>query len=103
MLRDYLGLRESEEKRERRAERREHDCRQALPLLRAQREPRGSQAEIPFPGSSQADLAAAGTGGLCPPAPSRRPHSTPAPPGCPKPPRPGMEAAGPGRAALRVP
>ena len=50
----------------------------------------------------RADLATAGPCGLCPPAPSLQPHSTPVPLGCPKPPRPGMEAAGASRAALGV-
>lgn len=50
----------------------------------------------------RAELVAAGTCGLCPPAPSRQPHSMLAPSGCPKLQRPGREAAGEGRAALCV-
>lgn len=101
MHRDYIGLREKEEK---------GPC-QALRLLMklalAYHACSAETAGVSSPKfhsqvAHRADLVTAGMCGLCPPAPSRQPHSTLAPSGWPKRLRPGMEAAGKGRAALCI-
>lgn len=89
MLRDYIGLREKEEKSERKKKRGEsvvagrpcqfsllaHDACLSLSSLLS-RSSRGPQAEFHSQVAHRADLVSAGLCGLYPPAPSWQPHST---------------------------